>query len=239
MLLVINNIVIGRAQSLQAQRSYGTEGVYEIGSIMPQEHVYNRYEGQITLERFLVRKDSLYQLGMAGLGEDILEKGVIDLAVFQKAGGTGTNGQGGTTAGSNANAAYNESKCIRVYRGLTAVSYSENVRVGAICGENATFQYMTCDDNAGSGGYLSGTTGNYTSGSINAPTYANNGYTINGLSIGGGQSSTANASTAGGNALAPNIASLMNQYGTTLPPAAYQPLADLGGGYTIPASNWR
>lgn len=173
MLLVINNKIIGRAQSLQAQRSYGTEGVYEIGSIMPQEHVYNRYEGQITLERFLVRKDTLVDLNMAGLGEDILKMGVIDLAIFQKGAYTGTNGEGDEQDGEVAGGVngYDEQKCIRVYRGMTAVTYSETIRVGAICGENATFQYMTCDDNNGHGGYLSGTTGSYLNGSINGTSY--------------------------------------------------------------------
>lgn len=176
MLLVVNGHVIGRAQSLQAQRSYGTEGVYEIGSIMPQEHVYNRYEGQITLERFLVRKDTLVELGLAGLGEDILTKGIMDIAVFQKMGATGTNGDGGNEVRNGQydqpNGEYNQEKVIRVYRGCTAVTYSENVRVGAICGENATFQYMTCDNNV-EGGYLSGTnTNNYQMGSIGAPAYS-------------------------------------------------------------------
>ena len=36
----INGIEVGRAQSLSAQREFGTEGVYEIGSLMPQEHDY-------------------------------------------------------------------------------------------------------------------------------------------------------------------------------------------------------
>lgn len=173
MVLVIKGKVIGRAQSLQAQRSFGTEGVYEIGSIMPQEHVYNRYEGRITLERFLVRTDTLVDLGMAGLGEDILTKGVIDLAIFQKAGGTGTNGAGGWESWENMVEAYNTEKIIRVYRGLTAIDYSETVRVGAICGENASFYYMTCDDNgATTTGYLSGTETTYaTSGTIGAPSY--------------------------------------------------------------------
>lgn len=187
MLLIVDNKVIGRAQSLQAQRSYGTEGVYEIGSIMPQEHVYNRYEGQITLERFLVRKDTLVELGMAGLGEDILTKGIMDIAVFQKEAYTGTDGQGGEGAGGNeAENAGNIGKCIRVYRGCTAVTYSENIRVGAICGENATFQYMTCDDNKGGGGYLNTEYSNaYSSGSIGSGAYnAGAGFAINDLAIG-------------------------------------------------------
>ena len=69
--LMINGMVVGRAQGLDARRSYGTEGVYEIGSIMPQEHVYQRYEGSITLERFLMKNDDLVKAGVADLGEGI------------------------------------------------------------------------------------------------------------------------------------------------------------------------
>ena len=36
-LLKVKGKVVGRAQSLDGRRSYGTEGVYELGSIMPQD----------------------------------------------------------------------------------------------------------------------------------------------------------------------------------------------------------
>ena len=122
-LLKVNNQVVGRAQSLDGRRSYGTEGVYEIGSIMPQEHVNNLYEGTVSLERFLIKKSDLAKVGMAALGEDILKRPVIDIEVIDKASGD----------------------TVRVYRGCTAVDYSENFRVGAISGENASFQYLSCD----------------------------------------------------------------------------------------------
>lgn len=71
-LLKVNGTVIGRAQSLDGRRSFGTEGVYEIGSIMPQEHINNRYEGTVSLERFLIKKDDLAKVGMSALGEKSL-----------------------------------------------------------------------------------------------------------------------------------------------------------------------
>lgn len=114
---------IGRAQGLDARRSFGTEGVYEIGSIMPQEHVQNRYEGSFTLERYLVREKDLYDLGLNALGAEILERSVIDVEVIDKI----------------------TEKTVRVYRGCTFSDYSENFRVGAICGENSTVQYLSCD----------------------------------------------------------------------------------------------
>lgn len=122
-LLKVNGAVVGRAQSLDGRRSFGTEGVYEIGSIMPQEHVNNRYEGTVQLERFLIKTADLARVGMAALGEEILTKDIIDIEVIDKATGN----------------------TVRVYRGCTAVDYSENFRVGAIAGENASFQYLSCD----------------------------------------------------------------------------------------------
>jgi hypothetical protein len=121
LLIKINNVVVGRAQSLDARRSFGTEGLYEIGSIMPQEFVSNRYEGSITLERFFVRNNDLVKAGVASLGEEVLKKDLLTLEVIDK---------------------YTE-KTVRCYYGGTISEYSENFRVGAISGENATFLYSS------------------------------------------------------------------------------------------------
>ncbi len=126
-LIKYNGTTIGRAQGFDARRSYGTEGVYEIGTIMPQEHVQNRYEGSFTLERYLMRNEDLVSVGLAKLGEDILELGVLDIEVYDK---TNQNN-------------------IRVYRGCTTSDYSENIKANAIAGENATFYYLSCDKNEG------------------------------------------------------------------------------------------
>ena len=48
--LTIGGQRIGRAQNASSRIDYGTQGVYEIGSIFPQEHVYLKYEGTVTLE---------------------------------------------------------------------------------------------------------------------------------------------------------------------------------------------
>ena len=135
-LLKVGKYIIGRAQSLEGRRSFGTEGVYEIGSIMPQEHVVNRYEGSVTLERFLIRHTDLAKAGMAALGEEILKHGIIDIEVIDKYVGVrkGDNGEG-----------KHEDSVIRVYRGCTCSDYTESFRVGAIAGENATFLYLNCD----------------------------------------------------------------------------------------------
>lgn len=78
------NNLVGRAQSLTANRSFGTEGVYEIGSIMPREHVYLKYSGSVSLERFRMISNNLASatMGIAALGEDILQKDIVTINVF-------------------------------------------------------------------------------------------------------------------------------------------------------------
>lgn len=122
-LLKIKGQVVGRAQSLEPRISFGTEGVYEIGSIMPQEHVQNRYEGSFTLERYMLRNTDLADAGYIGLGEDILKKDILDIEVINKW----------------------DNKTLRVYRGCTFSDYTTTIRANAIAGENATVQFLSCD----------------------------------------------------------------------------------------------
>lgn len=119
--ITINGQAVGRAQSLEGEREYGTEGVYEIGSIMPQEHVYLRYEGQVTLDRLRMKRESLDQLGLGALGEDILDKGVIDITVVDNL----TN------------------QVIIAYRGCTAINLNESFSANEIVTESASFYYLT------------------------------------------------------------------------------------------------
>ena len=145
-LLKVRNQVVGRAQSLDGRRSFGTEGVYEIGSIMPQEHINNRYEGTVALERFLIKKADLAAVGMAALGEEILATPTIDIEVIDKSTG----------------------RTVRVYRGCTAVDYTENFRVGAIAGENATFQYLSSDRGTTEAASMYGISGLYSDSLVNS-----------------------------------------------------------------------
>ena len=119
--IICNNKVLGRAQSLSGDRQYGTEGIYEIGSIMPQEHVYLRYEGSVTLNRFRMKRESLDQLGLGALWEDILLKGVIDILVMDNLMKTP----------------------VIIYRGCTAASLNESFEVGQIAMEECQFYYLT------------------------------------------------------------------------------------------------
>jgi len=123
-ILKIDGQEIGRAQGIDGRRSFGTEGLYELGSIMPQEHVFNRYEGSVSLEKFYVKNKSLKDLGLLSLGADVLKRDKINIEVLDKETGA----------------------IVRTYRGCSAQDYSESFRVGAISGENATFAYLEASD---------------------------------------------------------------------------------------------
>lgn len=119
--LMIEQTPIGRAQSLSAERSFGTEGVYEIGSIMPQEHVFLKYTGTVSLERYRMKKQSLATLGFAALGEEVLNIDIIDIVTVDNL----TN------------------EVIIAYRGCSIDTYSENYRANEITTESSRFYYLT------------------------------------------------------------------------------------------------
>lgn len=119
--LMIQNTPIGRAQSLTAERSFGTEGVYEIGSIMPQEHVYLKYTGQVSLERYRMKKQSLATLGYAALGEEVLQLDIMDIVTVDNLTG----------------------EVIIAYRGCSINTYNENYKANEITGESSSFYYLT------------------------------------------------------------------------------------------------
>lgn len=128
--LKIGGSEIGRAQSIDGRRQFGQEGVYGIGSIMPQEHVALRYEGSITVDSFYVRNQSLADLNLAKLGTGILQMNVVDIVVSDK--------YAGKTAPTLV--------AIRGYRNCSLNDYSENFRANAISGENATWLYLVADN---------------------------------------------------------------------------------------------
>lgn len=116
----IGSQIIGRIQGLDGDRDFGTEGVYEIGSMMPQEHVNNRFQGSLTCERFFVRNKDLAKLGIAATGEEVLKRNLVTIEVVDKYTG----------------------KVERSYHGCTLATYRETFRVNSIAGENATWQYL-------------------------------------------------------------------------------------------------
>lgn len=111
---------VGRIQSGNGNRSFGQQGVYQLGSIMPQEHVATQYQGGFTVDAFYLRKSSLAELGLLAYGEEILTMDVIDIEVTDNV----TN------------------KTVIVYEGCSLDSCSETFSVGAISGQNASWVYL-------------------------------------------------------------------------------------------------
>lgn len=88
---------------------------------MPQEHVYLRYEGSVTVERFRMKKENLASLGFAALGEEVLQMDIMDIVLYDN---------------------YTQ-EVIVAYRGCSIDTYSETVNVGEISSESARFYFLT------------------------------------------------------------------------------------------------
>lgn len=122
------NNLIARAQTLTANRNYGTENVYELGSIMPQESVYLKYTGTLTLERFRMVSDNLAskKLDLARLGEDVLTKDIVTINVMDS-----------VTKG-----------VVESFFGCTASQYNTSYRSNQIVTESIDFYYLSSGNQA-------------------------------------------------------------------------------------------
>lgn len=128
--LMAGNSLVGRAQSLTANRSFGTEGVYEIGSIMPQEHVYLKYSGSVSLERFRMISNNLASatMGIAALGEDILQKDIVTINVFDSV----------------------TKNLVESFYGCSASSYNTSYRANSIVTESIEMLFLSSSTTANS-----------------------------------------------------------------------------------------
>ena len=126
--ITIGNTPIGRAQSLQAERSFGTEGVYEIGSIMPQEHVYLKYDGTLTVNRFRLRREDIEKSGFGSRGEDVLRRDIINILVMGH--------KDGKTGASNG-------EIVEAYLGCSILSYNFTITANEISSDEAQFKFLT------------------------------------------------------------------------------------------------
>lgn len=126
-IMAANNL-IARAQTLTANRNFGTEGVYELGSIMPAEHVYLKYTGTLTLERFRMVADNMAskKLDLARLGEDILQKDIVTINVMDS-----------VTKG-----------VVESFFGCTASQYNTSYRANQIVTESIDFYYLSSGTSA-------------------------------------------------------------------------------------------
>lgn len=113
--------IVGFGRTAQMGQNYGTEGVYCIGAIGPQEHVPLRWDAQITLDQFVIHKKKLGEavqlMNLAPHGPDeVLEAGVLNLEILD-----------------------DQDNTMMVYQECTIANHSYNVTANQFSGQNATF----------------------------------------------------------------------------------------------------
>ena len=95
---------------------------------MPQEHVYLKYTGTLTLERFRMVADNLAskKIDLARLGEDILTKDIVTITVMDS-----------VTRG-----------VVEAFFGCSASQYNTSYRANSIITESIDFFYLSSSNQA-------------------------------------------------------------------------------------------
>lgn len=150
-IITIGGYAIGRAQAITSTIDFGIEPVFEIGSMKPREFVPMRYNGQLTLERYLIREGDLiwvlknkvkglttansegqsdtsnleYDFSLSDEGK-ILLNSIAGIQIIVKDKYSATNV---------------ESSGLRAYNNCVFASYDCDFRAGALAGERATVYY--------------------------------------------------------------------------------------------------
>lgn len=128
LILINSQNILGKAQTLEVTRDFGTIPVYEMGTAMAVEHIPAKYSGGLTMERMRMRKKSLAHAGLVGLGEDILGLPVFKITTIDR---------------------YTKEVGI-IYQGLTPRTYDEGYHANQIVTERASFYFL---DSIGVGDY--------------------------------------------------------------------------------------
>jgi hypothetical protein len=119
-LLKIQGQEIGRAQSVTADSDFGLEDVSGIGNVEVQEHVNTKIVHTLTIDKFIISKKTLIELGFVPVSEDVLNMDVIDIEIITKDG-----------------------TLIKKYMACSCANYSLRVNAHAIVGENATWRALS------------------------------------------------------------------------------------------------
>lgn len=119
-LLKIQGTEIGRAQNVTADSDFGIEDASGIGDVEVQEHVNTKITHTITVDKFIINKWSLLELGFVPVSEDVLNMGVIDIEILTKDG-----------------------TLVKKYESCSCANYSIRVQAHAIVAENATWRALS------------------------------------------------------------------------------------------------
>ena len=119
--LKIGGTEIGRAQNATADTDFGLEDVSGIGNVEVQEHVNTKITHTFSIDKFIINKKTLLELGIVPVSEDVLTAGVIDIEILTKDG-----------------------TLIKKYESCSCATYSLRVAAHQIVGENATWRALSC-----------------------------------------------------------------------------------------------
>jgi len=119
-LLKIQGVEVGRAQSVTADSDFGLEDVSGIGNLEVQEHVNLKVTHTLTIDKFIINKKTLLELGWVPVSEDVLSMDVIDIEVLTKDG-----------------------QLLKKYMSCSCANYTLRVNAHAIVGENATWRALS------------------------------------------------------------------------------------------------
>jgi hypothetical protein len=119
-LIKIQGTEIGRAQNVTADSDFGLEDVSGIGDVEVQEHINTKLTHTITVDKFIINKKTLLELGFVPVNEDVLTMGVIDIEILTKDGAL-----------------------VKKYESCSCANYSIRVQAHALVGENATWRSLS------------------------------------------------------------------------------------------------
>lgn len=90
---------------------------------MPREHVYLKYTGSLTLERFRMVRDNLASktMDIAKLGEDILQQDILTISVMDSV----------------------TKMVVEAFYGCSASTYNTSYRASQIVSESIEFLYLS------------------------------------------------------------------------------------------------
>ena len=120
-LLKINGQEVGRAQNATADSDFGLEDVSGIGNVEVQEHVNTKITHSFSLDKFIINKQTLLEMGFVPVSEDVLTMPVWDIEILTKDG-----------------------TLIKKYESCSCSNYSLRVAAHAIVGENSTWRALSC-----------------------------------------------------------------------------------------------
>ncbi len=119
-LLKFDGQEIGAARGIDLNQDFGVDSAYVIGTVLPMEHVPQRWSGTVDLDKFFIRKDIGLGANIDVSAEGILNIQPIDIEIIDK----------------------DSKETLFVAQGCTLQSSSITISANAFTGERATLSAL-------------------------------------------------------------------------------------------------